>query len=152
MALSCRLFRIIAVLVISGNHPSSGPLQLCGFTSVSIGQTLAPPLYYSTSYLHLGSTLSSRLSSRTVPSPRRKVYATASQTTAPGYHTLFLTVSHPRGEIVGQTSSLCCRAATDAEKAFFDVLLSPQTRSTTSPATTSATQSWMVLNRSLSLI
>ena len=30
VALSCRYFRIIAVLVISGKQPSSGLLQLCG--------------------------------------------------------------------------------------------------------------------------
>ena len=70
MALSCRSFRIIAVLVICGKQPSSGLLQLCAVNVCVYWLHYAPPLYYSTSSLHLGSTSSSRLSSRAVPSPR----------------------------------------------------------------------------------
>ena len=90
MALSCRFFRIIAVLVISGKQPLSGLLQLCGFYLCVLAKLSATVVLFnifSTSRKHF--VFQAILSHRAITSTN--VDGTASQTTVPGYHTLTMT-------------------------------------------------------------
>ena len=90
MALSCRSFRIIAVLVISGKQPSSGLLQLCGLypcVLAKLSATVVPFNIFSASRKHF--VVQAILSHRAITSTN--VDGAASQTTVPGYHTLSMT-------------------------------------------------------------
>ena len=90
MALSCRYFRIITVLVISGKQPSSGLLQLCGLYLCVLAKLSATVVLFnifSTSRKHF--VFQAILSLRAITSTN--VDGTASQTTVPGYHTLSMT-------------------------------------------------------------
>ena len=94
-ALSCRYFRIIAVLVISGKQPSSGLLQLCGLYLCVLATLVATVVIFnifSTSRKHF--VFQAILLHRTITSTN--VDGTASQTTVPGYHTLSITGPPPQ--------------------------------------------------------
>ena len=96
MALSCRYFRIIVVLVISGKQPSSGLLQLCGLYLCVLAKSSATVVLFnnsSTSRKHF--VFQAILSHRAINSTN--VDGTASQTPVPGYHTLSMTQTAPRG-------------------------------------------------------
>ena len=94
VALSCRSFRIIAVLVMSGKQPSPGLLQLCGIYLCVLGNLIATAVLFnifSTSRKHSFQVI---LSLRGIASTN--VDGTASQTTVSGYHTLSMTDYEPR--------------------------------------------------------
>ena len=91
MSLSCRCFRIIAVLVISGKQMSSGLLQLCGLYLCMLAKLSATVILFnifSTSRKHF--VFQAILSHRAITSTN--VDSTASQTTVPGYDTLSKTI------------------------------------------------------------
>ena len=95
VALSCRYFRIIAVLVISGKQPLSGLLQLCGIylrVLEKFSATVVLFNIFSTSRKHF--VFQAILSVRAITSTN--VDGKASQTTVPGYHTLSMTGYEPR--------------------------------------------------------
>ena len=90
MALFCRSFRIVAVLVLSGKQPSSGLLQLCVIYLCVLAILCATVALFNIFYtsrkhfifqaiLLLGAITSTN------------VDGTASQTIVPGHHTLYRT-------------------------------------------------------------
>ena len=90
VALSCRSFRIIAVLVISEKQPSSELLQLCGLYPCVLGKLSATVVLFnifSTYRKHF--VFQAILSHRATISTN--VDSTSSQTTVPGYHKLSIT-------------------------------------------------------------
>ena len=90
MWLSCRSFRIIAVLVISAKQPSSGLLQLCGLHLCVLAKLSATVVLFNmffASRKHF--VFQAILSHRAITSTN--VDGTAFRTTVPGYHTLSMT-------------------------------------------------------------
>ena len=88
--LSCRSFRIIAVLVISGKQPSSELLQLYGlYLCVLSKLSTTVVLFNIFSTYRKQFVFQAILSHRAITSTNAD--STASQTTVPGYHTLSMT-------------------------------------------------------------
>ena len=91
MALSCRSFRIIAILVIPGKQPSSGLLQLCDLHLCVLAKLSATVVLFNIFSTYISEAL--RLTGYPLAPciTSTNVDGKASHTTVPGYHTLSMT-------------------------------------------------------------